>query len=213
MILNPDSLAIVELTSQVEALQLELYSLQEVVTKTEIAEGFFSDIIGFQLTAFAVIVGLVGFLSWVGIKNSFNKNVEEIKKHFEKKIQDLADLQDKIDLTQADLSNTISEIYQEKERMYFDRNDANNFLYYGLLGAAHYAWYREIYKDKGMSKGFHLKKIKDKLALINKRLMDKNMKPEFDKKTFMRIVKPLRRIGDFDAQNYFTRIQTFIDFK
>jgi len=69
-------------TIKINQLTYKLDSLQKVVQKTEIGQGYFSDIIGSQLTYFSLIIGaiigLIALISWGGIIYFYKKEIKEI---------------------------------------------------------------------------------------------------------------------------------------
>ncbi|MGE0569048.1 MAG: hypothetical protein AB7O73_14005 [Bacteroidia bacterium] len=114
---------------EIEKFQAKVDSIEKSVQKFEIAQGYFSDIINFQLVTYVLIVSTIGLISWGGVvlylkkriqrqRVSFDRLIRKQERDFEKSKKELVE-----DINKVKRQASFAEL-QVLKAMYFHCSDS-----------------------------------------------------------------------------------------
>jgi len=108
-------------TIKINQLTVKIDSLQKVVAKTEVGQGYFSDILNSQLVIFSVIItvisGLAALISWKWIERKIVKIDKVFSKFEETVIEKIKDIENDNAVNKADIYRAMS-LLCHTEKMY-----------------------------------------------------------------------------------------------
>lgn len=116
--------AVDSLKASLNQMQMKIDSLEKVVLKTEIAEGFFSDALSTNLYCFSTIIGFAALISWASIAGMLYLHKKTVRKEALQSIRQHRD--ETLETSERIKKEIIETKYNVNRAMYFAIGDISH---------------------------------------------------------------------------------------